>query len=206
MIDHDEVVRLYGPWLRRTPGDAAALLQDYSGRWWVAGGWAIDAFVGAEREHGDLDIGIPREDVSQFVAFVSRRFDVWAAAGSLTPVLDSGEAAIPDHCGNLWLRASGAEPWEYDVLIEHVHERMWRYKRAPRIAKHLDECLWSRGGVTYLRPEIQLLLKARHFRAKDSDDLRRTVPLLDGEAISWLGRVIREEHPGHPWLAMLPSS
>lgn len=201
MPDHDEVARLYGPWIRRTPADAAALLQDYPGRWWIAGGWAIDAFVGTERKHSDLDIGVPREDVDQFVSFVSPSFDVWATAGSLTPILNSQDAAIPDGCGNLWLRASGADPWEYDVLLEQVHNDGWRYKRAPRIARHLDECLWSRDE--YLRPEIQLLLKAKHARAKDTDDLRRTVTLLDSEATSWLERVIREEHPEHPWLALL---
>jgi hypothetical protein len=26
----------------------------------MAGGWAIDAFTGTPRAHGDLDIGIPR--------------------------------------------------------------------------------------------------------------------------------------------------
>jgi hypothetical protein len=46
MLDHEEVIRLYGPWGDRTPPDAAKLLRDYPGRWWIAGGWAIDAFVG----------------------------------------------------------------------------------------------------------------------------------------------------------------
>ncbi|WP_146251989.1 nucleotidyltransferase domain-containing protein [Xylanimonas oleitrophica] len=125
MLSHAETVRLYGPWRGRTPSDAAHLLRDYSRRWWIAGGWAIDAFSGTAREHGDLDISIPRSDLSAFVAFMNGRLDVWAAAGSLTPITDNAHAAVPDACGNLWLRASGADPWEYDVLlgrVSHIRE------------------------------------------------------------------------------------
>jgi hypothetical protein len=84
--DHDEVVRLYGPWRARTPPDAAALLVGYPGRWWIAGGWAIDAFSDTVRSHADLDIGIPRADAAGFAEFAAATFDVWAAAGSLTPL------------------------------------------------------------------------------------------------------------------------
>lgn len=52
-VDHDETERLYGPWAARTPDDAVDLFEGYAGRWWIAGGWAIDAFTGV-RPHGDL--------------------------------------------------------------------------------------------------------------------------------------------------------
>ena len=63
-LDHDEIVRLYGPWLRRTPSDAAQLFAGYNGCWWIAGGWAIEAFTGDPRQHGDLDPSIPRSDLA----------------------------------------------------------------------------------------------------------------------------------------------
>ena len=124
MLDHSEVVRLYGPWKGRTPSDAAHFLRRYPGRWWIAGGWAIDAFTGTTRAHGDLDIGIPRTEAKAFIEFVGTTLDVWAAAGSLTPLLREGPS-VPDDCGNLWLRPSGADPWEYDVLLEDVREENW---------------------------------------------------------------------------------
>lgn len=37
-MDHDEIVRLYGPWLARTPQDAFDLMQGYDRPWWIAGG------------------------------------------------------------------------------------------------------------------------------------------------------------------------
>lgn len=203
MLDHDEVVRLYGPWRHRTPENAATLLREYTGRWWVAGGWAIDAFVGSSREHGDLDVGIPREEAGGFVEFVSKTLDAWAAAGSLTPIPPGGGSSIPDECGNVWLRASGADPWEYDVMLSSVRGGTWHYKRAPHVTKPFDECLWTRDGITYLRPEIQLLLKSKHLRAKDDLDLERCLPRLDDASRTWLEATLRQEHPRHPWLTRL---
>jgi hypothetical protein len=128
VLDHAEVVRLHGPWKARTPCEAANFLRGYPGRWWIAGGWAIDAFTGTTRAHGDLDIGIPRIEAKAFIEFVGATLDVWAAAGSWTPLPRNG-AAVPDDCCNLWLRASGADPWEYDVLLEEVREETRVYKR-----------------------------------------------------------------------------
>ena len=203
VLDHEEAVRLYGPWKHRTPEDAARLLRDYTGRWWVAGGWAIDAFVGSSREHGDLDLGIPRDEAEGFIEFVSSTFDAWAAAGSLTPILPNERSEIPDECSNLWLRASGADPWEYDVMLESVRSSTWHYKRAPHMTRPFDECLWTRSGISYLRPEIQLLLKAKHVRAKDMLDLERCLPHLDSASRTWLETTLRREHPQHPWLSPL---
>jgi hypothetical protein len=203
VFDHDEMVRLYGPWRHRTPQDAARLLRDYPATWWIAGGWAIDAFVGSARKHGDLDLGIPREDAEHFVDYVSTSLYVWAAAGSLTPILPNQDRRIPNDCGNLWLRASGADPWEYDVMLETVRDNTWHYKRAPKITKPLDDCLWTHEGITYLRPEIQLLLKAKHVRAKDTLDLKRCLPHFDRLSHAWLEKVVRQQYPQHPWLKLL---
>jgi hypothetical protein len=204
VLDDAEVVRLYGPWRVRTPREAATLLSGYAGRWWVAGGWAIDAFTGTLRAHGDLDIGIPRSEAEGFVEFVGTTLDVWAAAGSLTPLRHDG-SSVPEDCGNLWLRASGADPWEYDVLLEDVREENWVYKRAPEIARRLSECLWSSDGITYLRPEIQLLFKARHAQAKDTFDLERCLPNLAESSRIWLIQSLRQEDPQHPWIGTLTS-
>lgn len=73
-----------------------------------------------------------------FIEFVGATLDVWAAAGNLTPLPRDG-SSVPDDCGNLWLRASGADPWEYDVALEDVREENWVYKRATHISRPLSQ-------------------------------------------------------------------
>jgi hypothetical protein len=196
-MDHDEIVRLYGPWVPRTPADAARLLQGYGGRWWVAGGWAIEAFTGVHRPHGDLDLGIPRAEVPLLRRHLAGRLDVWAADdGALRPLVGP-DRPLPDTCGNLWLRAGGAAPWEYDVLLSRVEGDTWVFKRDDRVTRPVDELCWVSDGIAHLRPEVQLLYKARGRRPQDRADLVACLPLLDRDS---LARALRGAHPGHPWI------
>jgi hypothetical protein len=202
-MDHDEIVRLYGPWRHRTPSDVVDLLRGYSGRWWIAGGWAIEAFTNAVREHGDIDPSIPRADAALLREHLLGRLDAWAAdKGTLRP-LTSADEAVPSTCGNLWLRRSGADPWEYDVVLMDADATHWTYKRDPRITLPFSQLLWRRDGVRYLRPEVQLLHKAPGLRPKDQQDFDATLPLLDDSAREWLRASLETAHPGHPWIEAL---
>ena len=202
--DHDEIARLYGPWLDRTPADAAALFADYPGTWWIAGGWAIEAFTGVARAHGDIDPSIPRSDVPMLRRHLADRLDVWAADnGSLRPLTGDSQEPLPPTCGNLWLRPNGAEPWEYDVILMSADADVWTYKRDPRLSAPTDQILWQHEGITYLRPEVQLLHKAPGLRTKDQEDFDACHPLLEDEARTWLREALDLVHPGHPWTARL---
>jgi lincosamide nucleotidyltransferase A/C/D/E len=49
--------------------EIAAVLDRADGRWWLAGGWGIDALVGAEtRPHGDLDVVLERSAMESAIA------------------------------------------------------------------------------------------------------------------------------------------
>lgn len=203
MLDHEEIVRLYGPWLPRTPQDAATLLKGYDGPWWIAGGWAIEAFTGVSRPHGDLDPSIPRSDVGALRDHLAGRLDVWEAdSGALRPLVEPTDE-VSESCENLWLRPSGAQPWEYDVILVHATPTTWTFKRDPRIGRPLQEILWQHDGITYLRPEVQLLHKARGLGEKDQADFEACVPLLDTGPRTWLRTALGLAHPGHPWLVDL---
>ncbi|MGQ7349572.1 nucleotidyltransferase domain-containing protein [Quadrisphaera oryzae] len=203
MLSHDDVVRWYGPWRRRTPDDAAALLSGYPGAWWIAGGWAVEAFTGAPRPHGDLDLSIPVADTPLLHEHLHGRLDVWAAFdGALRPLLTPRQV-LPAGCSNLWLRADGASPWVYDVLLMTADGADWVYKRDARVRRPLAELVWERDGVRYLRPEVQLLHKAAALRDVDRVDAEAALPLLDAPARSWLRSALSTAHPQHPWLERL---
>ncbi len=154
-LTDDEVTRLYGPWAERTPADAARLLAGYPGPWWIAGGWAIEAFTGAGRHHGDLDVEVLRADLPLLCRHLAGRLDVWTAVdGALRPLLPgddpdgAAEAVLPAGCGQVWVRPGGAEPWEYDILLMPGNRDTWEFKRDRRIQllarPTLDDC--NRAG------------------------------------------------------------
>jgi len=123
VLDHDEIVRLYGPWRARTPQDAAELFEGYGGRWWIAGGWAIEAFTNVPGRHDDLDPSIPRSDVAALHQHLAGRLDVWQADdGTLRPMVNH-EDPLSTTCGNLWLRPSGA-------VVERARAHVLRALRA----------------------------------------------------------------------------
>jgi hypothetical protein len=75
--------------------------------------------------------------------------------------------------------------------------------RCRRITLPVAEILWTQDGISYLRPEVQLLHKAPGIRQKDQQDFDACVPLLDTRRRAWLRRTLGIAHPGHPWLDRL---
>jgi hypothetical protein len=51
---------IWEPW---NPKQVATLFAPLSAPWWIAGGWAIDLFLGKQtREHEDVDVLFLRRD------------------------------------------------------------------------------------------------------------------------------------------------
>jgi hypothetical protein len=82
-------------WRSPDPNGVALLLHDVSALWWIAGGWAIELFVGdAVREHSDLEIGCFRSDVPAVLAPL-RDWDIQTARNrELAPF---GATSLDDH-------------------------------------------------------------------------------------------------------------
>jgi hypothetical protein len=47
---------VYGEWDPLTPGELRDLMDGFPDPWWVAGGYAIEAFTGVARHHEDIDL------------------------------------------------------------------------------------------------------------------------------------------------------
>lgn len=209
-LEHDEMVRLYGPWAGRTPEDAAGLFHGYHGLWWMAGGWSLEAFTGVSRRHDDCDPCVLRAELPLLRRHLAGRLDIWTATnGSLRPLLpDEGPAAaasevLPEDAVQVWTRRSGSDPWEFDILLAPGDRGTWVYRRDPRLAMPMSDALWERDGIRYLQPQIQLLYKARGLRPKDWVDFESTLPFLDDRQRTWLVEALRATLPEHPWLTRL---
>ena len=201
-----EFQALYGEWTPRDEKDVVTLMEGFPGDWWVAGGRALEAFTGVEREHDDIDVAILRCDLPAFRRHVAGRWHVWAAfSGALKPVLPSDPDELPEGCGQVWLRRDARSPWDFDVLLNPSGAPgQWVNRRDPSMALPMDQATWlDAEGVRWLNPEIVLLFKAKHLRVKDRADFASALPRLDDARRGWLRDALRRAHPGHEWLAAL---
>lgn len=206
-FDDPEFERLYGAFARRTPADVARFMDGFDGHWYVAAGWAIEAFTGVQRDHHDIDPCILRKDVKAFQQHCAGKYDLWSgSAGALKPlrVNDSEDDLLPG-CGQLWVRASAMSPWEFDVLLNPGDESAWVCRRDESIVLPADKAWWEKDGVRYLAPEATLLMKAKQGRPQDEADFQAALPLLSGDQRAWLSSSLEILHPGHHWQGPLKS-
>jgi hypothetical protein len=194
--------RLYGVWRPFDPQQAKAVFDGSGLEWWVAGGWAIEAFTGVSRHHEDIDVSFWRRDLPELVRHVRGRYDVWAAGdGSLTPVprIGSDELVLPENSDQVWLRAHALSPWVADCLLNPDRDGRWVNRREPSWDAPLADITFVAAGVRYLNPEVALAFKAKGDRPKDRQDLEAALPLLDVVQRGWLAGFLDRVHPGHPW-------
>ncbi len=193
----------WGPWEHLSPADAAAAMAGFAGPWWVAGGFAIEAFLGRViREHGDIDIGVLRRDHVGLQSQLSG-WDLHCAdpPGTLRPWRTAEQLEVPIH--DIWVRRTGGEPWRFQLMLDDSDGMDWIYRRDNRIRRPLETLTFEAGGVRYLAPEVQLLYKAPGRRPKDQSDFEAAIPLLSAAQRKWLGDSLALAHPDHPWRARL---
>ena len=191
------------PWQAFTLDQVAAVLDGLPCQWWIAGGWAVDLFVGAPtREHDDVDVAVLRPDQLAVQAHLGGWDLRVARDGRLTPWA-RGRLLDPDEHG-VWGRPDPASPWRFELLVDDVLEDQWVYRRNPAVRLPLER-LGRRtvAGVPYLCPEVVLLHKAHRPRAADEHDARVAIPRLSGPERAWLAAAIAADTPGHHWLALL---
>lgn len=185
----DEVKRLFGP---------------VAAPWWIAGGHALDMFLGHEtRKHADIDVAILRRDQRSFLEML-RKWDVRIAHdGELIPLAPGEVITKPEH-HELWARETPDGPWRVALLLEESEGTRWAYRRNPRIGLNVAD-LGRRdpSGVPFIRPEVTLLYKSKSPRPVDETDFLYALPRLDVAQKGWLCGALYTIDPGHRWLERL---
>jgi hypothetical protein len=190
-------------WLTLAPHEAAVLLSVLRVPWWVAGGWAVDLFLGkVTRAHQDLDVGIFRSDAARVVASLSGWEFFEAKDGALSAL--ALDAATRAGVNSLWGKRANTEQWELELMLDESDIESWVFRRDERITRPLScAILRNPEGIAYLAPEIQLLYKARATRPKDQADFDQVVPHLARESRTWLRESLLSVEPEHVWISML---
>jgi hypothetical protein len=182
-----------------------SLLSTLTVPWWVAGGWAIDLFLGRPfRPHGDIDLMVLERDehalrtdligVDLQLVDPDGRQRQWPIGSRLT--------AGP-HCISL---GSDRLPLPTQVLLGAAVGDKWVYHRGwPTIFRALPDCSFERFGVRTLAPEVVLLMKCISGREKDQRDFEAVVRLLSEAQRDWLAGAARRRwrasrrRAGDPW-------
>lgn len=195
-----------GPWSPLSPAGVKVLLGGADRPWLVAGGWAIDLFVGRQtRRHADIDVLVLRAD-QQLIQERLHDWQIFAADPPGTLRRWRPGETLPTSVHDIWCRENAEGPWRVQFMIDDSDGSHWVSRRDPRIRMSLaDTRRVSPSGIPYLAPEVQLLYKSRSPRPKDEHDLHATIAHLGPAQRTWLHDAIALTSPTHPWLERLTS-
>jgi hypothetical protein len=190
-------------WEAWRPEEVARRLAGVQAPWYVAGGWAIDLFLGKEhREHEDLEIAIPHARFGE-VAAALPDLDFFVVGDGLAWPLDQAGTIFDAH-HQTWARDRSNGRWRLDVFREPADGDIWISRRDERIRLPYAQLIArTAAGIPYGKPEIILLFKAKGSRSKDEDDFATVLPRLDARARIWLREALSLIHPGHHWITAL---
>ena len=192
-----------------SPLSVSELAQVFAGLavpWWIAGGWALDLFVGrTTRLHEDSDVAILRRDQLAVQSYLSD-WQLFKTKQPIPPHLapwPSGEFLDPS-IHDIWARRNLHEgSWRFQLMLMEADGDCWIYRRLPSISgKITDLGLSTDSGIPYLAPEVQLLYKSKTGRPKDLADFLTVLPMLTRSRAEWLRRSLEAQYPaGHSWVA-----
>jgi len=156
-------------WEDFDPSRLSSLMRSFDAPWWVAGGRALDLWMGhPTRAHLDVDVAILRADQKH----LHETFGGWELYYS-TPdhrlVPYRSECWLEEPLHGVWARPASDSPWLCEFLLNEHEGQQWVYRRNPAVRKPLAEVgfMASAGGVAILVPEIVLLYKAHELTKKD---------------------------------------
>jgi hypothetical protein len=180
------------------------LFARVSAPWWIAGGRALDMFIGHEtRAHADIDVAVLRRDQQQFRDALAT-WDVQIAHdGAFIPWKRGETIANPDH-HEIWARETPDGPWRLELLFEESEGKRWAYRRNSSIGLNVAD-LGRRDayGIQFMRPDVTLLYKSKAPRPVDETDFLYTLPRLDVAQKGWLSGALHMTDPRHRWLERL---
>ncbi len=181
-----------------TPASVAAIMER-TGLWWaVAGGWAIDLWLGEQtRDHHDVEVVVRRSDQHAVHAALSGEWDLFALDPPGSGWRPWSGAPLVAPAFQLQARSASTE---FDLFTETVDETLWSFRRDDRITVPAgDVIVPSASGIPVVRPDIQLLYMAKSTDPKNGRDFELARPHLDSAASAWLRDALQIALPGHPW-------
>jgi hypothetical protein len=194
-----------GKWDPWRPEETACRLEVVKAPWYVAGGWAIDLFLGGQRrEHEDLEIAVPSSRFDEVVDALSD-FEFFVITGPREAIPLEAARDRLEQTHQTWVREPAGGSWRLDVFREPSDGDTWICRRSRAITMPYERLVErTADGLPYGRPEVILLYKAKHFQQpKNQKDFEAALPRLETERRRWLRDALELVHPEHAWLSGL---
>ena len=178
-------------------------MLEFEPDWFIAGGWAIDLFLGQQtRAHDDIEIAVFRKDQIALQEYLSDWNLQKAVGGKLTAWKRGEFLELPVHAIHCFREK--AELSFLEVLLNESANGVWQFRRNRRITKPLTEIYQvNDSGIPFLCPEIVLLYKSKAPRPKDERDFSAVGEKLSFEGRQWLKDALLVSDPKHRWLESL---
>ena len=181
------------------------VFKPFKHQWWIAGGWAIDLFLGKQtRKHEDIDVLIRRDDQLEVQKLLAG-WDLWAAdpPGTLKS-WPKGEF-LGKGLQDIWGRKSTKDTWQIQIMLFDTENEEWIFKRDESIRRSLNSItVKTNEGTSLLAPEIQLLYKSKSLQSKDQQDFENALSAMTDDQKSCLKYALKRVYSeGHVWLGQL---
>ncbi|WZX99975.1 hypothetical protein NSQ26_11880 [Bacillus sp. FSL W7-1360] len=176
------------------------LMKDFPHPWAIAGGWAIDLFLSQQtRPHSDIEILIFRRDQFALQTYLTDWQFTCVENRAIRPWLKKEKLSLPIH--EAYAEKDGVP---LEILLNEADKHHWIYRRDTRIKHTLNETInITSEGIPYLSPEIALLYKSTHLRAKDEADFHHATKKMSLHQIQWLKESLLTMDEAHPWISLL---
>lgn len=178
-----------------------ALMDGFGHPWFVAGGWAIDLYLGEQtRPHGDVEIAVFRESQQTFQSYLEEWSFEKIVDGEPKPWTQGEYLRLPVHELHGENPESDARPPTLEVLLNERRGDEWVFRRSPDVTRAVSEFgMVSDDGVPFLSPEVVLLYKLPIYGEHDQRDFENCLPALEAKRRRWLRQAIRRVNPTHSW-------
>jgi len=185
------------------PLSLASAMVGFDRPWCIAGGWALDLWLGrVTRNHQDVEIALLRDhqiELRDYLAdwtfkLVTRdhRLVAWKDRRQML-MLPVHEIHGTDRIGR-----------KCEFLLNESDGIDWIYRREFSVRMNLSQWI-SRGvhNIAVLHPAIVLLYKSKQPREKDELDFRNALERMDEAQREWLKTALLRTDPFHPWIEQL---
>src|SRR3989442_4627831 len=106
--------------------EVARLMQGFPHPWYIAGGWAVDLYLGREtREHDDIDVVILRKDQFELQRYLTDWAFVKVVDGQRLPWTDRERLHLPVH----EVHATSSNPGPIQFLLHASSGRTLQFRR-----------------------------------------------------------------------------